>query len=391
MIKVNLFSQILSNISREKFDSLVKKHQSDKHNKGLRSWTHMVSMLFCHIGGACSVRDISNGLNSTTGNLSHLGVSRVPSKSSLSYMNTNRNYELFKDFYFQLLDHLVTKHSFAKKGLQQLKRKIYLIDGSIIPLCLDIFDWAAYRTSKGAVKLHAVLDYDGCLPVFAQITDGSVHEIKVAHTFTFPKGSVIVADRGYIDYRWLNILDSSGCFFITRAKTNMAFDIHQRFDVKGLKDDGVIEEQHVSFKSHTSKKQYSGKLRLIRFLDSITGKEYVFLTNNFNWKAKTVADIYKERWHIEVFFKQIKQHMKIKSFVGTSENAVQIQIWTAMTAILLMKFLKEKAKYDWHLSNLITFIRLNLFVKIDLQQWLDQPFWAENQKNESLQLNLFDG
>lgn len=390
MIKVNLFSQILANISREKFDKLVKKHSSDKHCKGLKSWTHLVSMLFCHIGGACSVRDISNGLSSTTGNLNHLGISRVPCKSSLSYMNSHRGFELFKDFYFQLLADLSAKHSFAKKGLLQLKRKIYLLDASIIPLCLDVFDWAAYRTCKGAVKLHAVLDYEGCLPVFAHITEGAVHEINTAQQFTFPKGSVVVADRGYVDYGWLKVLDSSGCFFVTRAKTNMAFHVHQRFQVKGLNPDGVLEEQHVTLKTWKAKKTYPGKLRLIRYLDS-TGKEYLFMTNNFNWKAKTVADIYKERWHIEVFFKQIKQYMKIKSFVGTSENAVQIQIWTAMTAILLMKFLKEKAKYQWHLSNLVTFIRLNLFVKIDLQKWLDQPFVNDKHTDKRPQLSIFDG
>lgn len=391
MIKVNLFSQILANISREKFDRLVRKHESDKHVKGLKSWTHLVSMLFCHIGGACSVRDISNGLSSTTGNLSHLGISRVPCKSSLSYMNSHRSYELFKDFYFQLLEQLVSKQSFAKKGLLQLKRKIFLLDASIIPLCLDVFDWATYRRCKGAVKLHAVLDYQGCLPVFAQLTEGSIHEIKVAHSMKFPKGSVIVADRGYVDYKWLKVLDSNGCFFVTRAKSNMAFDVHQQFKVSSLKDDGVLEEQHVTLKNYKARQYYPGKLRLIHYLDSITGKQYLFLTNNFAWKAKTVADIYKERWHIEVFFKQIKQHMKIKSFVGTSENAVQIQIWTAMTAILLIKFLKEKAKYDWHLSNLVTFIRLNLFVKIDLQKWLDQPFYTSKQQNANDQLSIFDG
>lgn len=236
-----------------------------------------------------------------------------------------------------------------------------------------------------------MLDYEGCLPVFAQITEGDVHEINVAHTINFPRGSVIVADRGYVDYRWLKVLDSKGCFFVTRAKSNMAFHVHQRFEVNGLKPDGVLEEQHVSLKGYPARKKYPGKLRLIRYLDSITGKEYVFLTNNFNWTAKTVANIYKGRWHIEVFFKQIKQHMKIKSFVGTSQNAVQVQIWTAMTAILLMKFLKEKAKYDWHLSNLVTFIRLNLFAKIDLQKWLDNPFCVKNQQQETPQLSIFDG
>jgi len=165
IVKVNLFSQILAHISREKFHKLSVKHQSDKHVKGLKSWTHLVSMLFCHIGGAASVSDISNGLNSTTGNLSHLGVFRVACKSSLSYMNAHQSHKIFKDFYFQLLEELISKHSSAKKGLQQLKRKIYLLDASIIPLYLDVFDWAAYRRTKGAVKLRDVLDYEGCLPV----------------------------------------------------------------------------------------------------------------------------------------------------------------------------------------------------------------------------------
>lgn len=194
MIKVNLFSQILAHVPREKFDKLVKVQQSDKHCKGIKSWTHFVSMLFCHIGGAGSLRDISNGLRSITGNLSHLGVSRVPCKSSLSYINEHRDYELFKNFYYVLLEELMGKHSFAKKQLSQLKRKIYLLDASIIPLCLDMFDWASYRSTstKGAVKLHAVLDYEGCLPVFAQVTQGSVHEVNTARSFNFPKGSVVV-------------------------------------------------------------------------------------------------------------------------------------------------------------------------------------------------------
>jgi len=213
----------------------------------------------------------------------------------------------------------------------------------------------------------------------------------VAHKFQFPRGSVVVTDRGYVDYKWLDNLDSTGCSFVTKAKSNMAFDLHQHFQVTGLKPDGVIEEQHITLKNHKAKHHYPGKLRLIRYLDSTTGKEYMFLTTNFTRKAKTVADIYKERLHIEVFFKHIKPRMKIKSFVGTSNNAVNIQIWTAMTAILLMKFLKEKAKYDGHLSNLVTFISLNLFVKIDLQRWLDQPFLLPNQHQNNTQLSIFDG
>lgn len=270
-----------------------------------------------------------------------------------------------------LLKHLSESHKFSRSGLSRLKRKFFLADASIIPLCLKVFDWACYRSQKGAVKLHTVLDYDGLLPVFIKLTDAKTHEIKVAKEMSFPKGSVVVVDRGYVDFSWLKVLDSSGCFFATRAKSKMAYTIKEQYDVTG----DVLEDEDVYLTSPKSKKLYGSILRRIRFLDSTTGKEYVFLTNNRRWDAQTVADIYKERWSIEVFFKQIKSHMKIKSFVGTSENAVLIQIWTAMIAMLLLKYLKEKADYKWHLSNMVTFIRLNLFVKICLMDWLNNPFY----------------
>jgi len=190
--------------------------------------------------------------------------------------------------------------------------------------------------------------------------------------------------RGYLDFSWLKVLDSRGCFFVTRAKSNMAYQIKEQYDVVG----GVLEDQDIYLTTYASKKEYSSILRRVRFLDSTTGKEYVFLTNNRHWDAQTVADIYKERWAIEVFFKQIKSHMKIKSFVGTSENAVLIQIWTAMIAILLLKYLKEKAQYDWHLSNLVTFIRLNLFVKIGLMDWLNNPFYKPTRIPQGEQLRI---
>ena len=371
MVKISLFSQMLRLIPRDKFERLVSKQSSDKHQKGINSWTHLVAMLFCHIGGAASVRDISNGLTSTTGNLSHLGVDRVPSKSSLSYINRNRTPELFKAVYFMLLEHLSGAHKFSRSGLSRLRRKIFLADASIIPLCLKVFDWACYRSQKGAVKLHTVLDYDGLLPVFVKLTAAKTHEIKVAKEMIFPKGSVVVVDRGYLDFTWLKVLDSSKCFFVTRAKSNMAYEVKEQYDVEG----GVLQDEDIYLTSYASKKEYGSVLRRIRYLDSRTGKEYVFLTNNRHWDAQTVADIYKERWAIEVFFKQIKTHMKIKSFVGTSENAVLIQIWTAMIAMLLLKYLKEKADYKWHLSNMVAFIRLNLFVKIGLMEWLNKPFY----------------
>jgi len=265
MVKISLFSQMLSLIPRDKFDRLVSKYASDKHQKGISSWTHLVAMLFCHIGGAASVRDISNGLTSTTGNLSHLGVGRVPSKSSLSYINKGRTPELFKAVYFMLLEHLSDSHKFSRSGLSRLKRKIFLADASVISLCLKVFDWACYRSQKGAVKLHTVLDYDGLLPVFVKLTDAKTHEITVAREMSFPKGSVVVVDRGYLDFAWLKILDSTGCFFVTRAKSNMAYEVKEKYDVEG----GAIEDEDIYLTSYASRKEYGSLLRRVVYLDRV--------------------------------------------------------------------------------------------------------------------------
>ncbi len=389
MINLNVFSQILSLIDRELFKDLVAKHKSDKHQKGINSWTHLVSMLFCHFSSADSVRDISNGLRSTTGNLNHLGVVRAPSKSNISYINTHRTHELFKDLYYSVLDRLWQKDTHFRKDLGQLKRKVYLMDASIIPLCLSVFDWAKFRSTKGAVKLHTVLDYDGCLPVFMQITDGKVHESQRAGSYSFSKGSVVVVDRGYVDYSWLGDLDSRGCYFVTRSKVNMKYKVIKSYQSEALMEKGILKDELIELSGAACNK-YNGKpLRLIHFWDSTTGNEYHFLTNNTKWKASLVANIYKQRWHIEVFFKHLKQRLKVSTFIGTSENAVMIQIWTSLIGILLLKYLQKKAKYDWNLSNLVAFIRMNIFVKINIWQWIDDPFLRPPIKGKKGQLKIF--
>ncbi|CDS91587.1 transposase (fragment) [Sphingobacterium sp. PM2-P1-29] len=195
MVNINVFSQILGLVDRDIFNRLVQKYQSDTHHKGINSWTHFVSMLFCQLSSADSVRDISNGLRSTTGNMSYMGLSRTPSKSNLSYMNSHRDHSLFRDLYYGLLDLLWNRDPHRRAELRRLKSKILLMDATIIPLCLSAFDWAKFRSAKGAVKLHTILDYDGCMPTFVHITDGKQHESKVAKTFSFPQGCVLVVDR----------------------------------------------------------------------------------------------------------------------------------------------------------------------------------------------------
>jgi hypothetical protein len=388
MTNINLFSQILQQLPKSGFRSLVDKHKSEKYIKGINSWTHLVCMLFCHFGQANSVRDIVGGMKSVTGNLNHLGVERVPCKSSLSYMNKQRNCELFKDYYFKVLDHIEQKFSPMRKELAKLRRKLYILDATILPLCLNMFEWARYRSAKGAAKIHLVLDYDGCLPVFANITDGKTHEVNIARTLEFPEGSILTFDRAFIDYKWLNVLDSNDHYFVTRAKTNMAFEVLKQHIDPDKPQQNILADNDIRLTGKDAKDDYPKKLRYIRYLDSKTGKEYIFLTNNHQWKAQTVADIYKQRWQIEVFFKHLKQQLCIKSFIGTSQNAVTIQVWTALITILLLKYLQKMATYNWNLSNLVSFIRLNLFVKTDLWEWIHSPFYDAKDPPPDPQLKL---
>lgn len=335
MVNINVFSQILALVDRDIFNRLVQKYQSDKHHKGINSWTHFVSMLFCQLSSADSVRDISNGLRSTTGNMNYTGISRAPSKSNLSYMNSHRDHSLFRDLYYGLLDLLWNRDPHRRAELLRLKSKILMMDATIIPLYLSAFDWAKFRSAKGAVKLHTILDYDGCMPTFVHITDGKQHESKVAITISFPQGCVIVVDRGYIDYAWMNILDSTGCFFVTRSKCNMKYTVIKTIKSEALMEGGIIEDQTIELFGSPNVGYGGKKIRQVRVLDSTKNVVYEFLTNNFSWKPKTVASLYKERWEIETFFKHLKQRLKVTSFVGTSQNAVYIQIWTALIGIFI--------------------------------------------------------
>lgn len=388
MSNITLFSQLLQLLPRESFRSHVNLHQTDKYNKGINSWSHLVSMLFCQFGHLNSVRDIPRGLCSIAGNASHLGITKVPSKSSISYINQHRNWELFRDYYYSVLAQFQQQYTFGRKGLPRLKRKVFLVDASVIPLCLSLFDWAQFRKKKGAIKLHAVLDYDGCLPVFAAITDGKTHEVNVARELNFPKGSVVVFDRGYSDYSWMRELDSKGIFFVTRMKSNAAYTLEKVYFNKPDAD-GVRFDADISFWTASSKKKYPGTVRLIRYWDKEQQRELEFITNNSDWKAQTVADVYKQRWNIEVFFKQIKQNLKIKSFIGTSVNAVMIQVWTAMLSMLLLMVMKSRAKFDWNLSNMVVFLRLHQLVKVDLWGWLDDPFFRPPDAIDFAQGKLF--
>jgi len=389
MANITLFSQIISRLDRLKFSKIVKEMQTDKHEKGYNSWTQLVSMLFCQFAKSQSVRDISNGLRSATGNLNHLGIIKAPSKSSISYENKNRNWELFRDYYYELLEHF-GQHPRFKQVKFKIKSKIYLLDATTISLCLSIFDWAKYKTAKGAAKMHTLLDFDSNLPAYVNITNGKTADNKGAYDIPLLKGSVIVADRFYNDFSLLNVWDSKGVFFVIRHKENLQYTVIKENPLPDNRHQHILKDEIIELKSKVTKAKYPKRLRRVVVWDDVNNQTIEIITNQMTWTANTIGELYKSRWQVEIFFRDIKQLLHIKSFIGTSQNAVMIQIWTALITILILKVLKAMAKYNWHLSNLVAFIRLNLFVKIDLQLWLDKPFEEHDKPpNEILQGALF--
>jgi hypothetical protein len=241
---------------------------------------------------------------------------------------------------------------------------------------------------KGAIKIHTVLDYDSCLPVFIRMTDGKTSDIEIAEKLVFPKGSILVVDRGYLDFNFLDDLDSKGVCFVTRAKSNTDYDIVKLMSLP-MESENILGDKQIVLIGQQTRDKYKKRLRLVQVADPETGEIIPFLTNNFFWTTKTVSELYRHRWEIEIFFRTVKQNLKIKSFIGTSENAVLIQICSALITILLLSALKAKALYKWHMSNMVVFIRLNLFVKIDLFQWLNHPFLFDKAPPGQIQLDLF--
>ena len=388
MAKITLFGQIINKLDKKIFKSLVKDKATDKHCKGINSWTHFVSMVFLHFSSSNSLREISNGLKSATGNLNHLGIKRSPSKSSLSYINEKRDWTLFQDYYYKLLAHFSNLAVFKQKRLK-IKSKIYLLDSTTISLCLSLFDWAKYRTAKGAIKLHTVLDYDSCLPVYINMSDGKVHDLNPAKDINFKKGSVVVMDKAYSDFALLNSWRNTGIHFVTRLKSNIKFRRVSERELPENRAEQILVDEYIELTEEKTKNKYPQKIRRVVVYNDENQETIELLTNNFTWTAQTISELYKSRWQIETFFKEIKQLLRIKSFVGTSPNAVLIQIWTAMITILILKYMKQVAKYNWCLSNLVAFLRLNLFVKIDLQLCLDKPFEDHEIKEDTLQPRLF--
>lgn len=368
----SIFSQIMQFIPRLQFEARVREYKAERHARGFSSWTQLIAMLFCQLGHAQSLREITGGLAACEGKLRHLGVSAPPKRSTLAYANENRPWELYRAVFYGLLERCQGEAA-GKKRKFRFKHKLLSIDSTTIALSLSMFDWAQYKRSKGAVKLHLVLDHDGYLPCYAVISDGKEADITAAKKMSFAPGTMLVFDRGYSDYDWWLSLTRQKVFFVTRLKDNAEYGIAGQRPVP--KGSNILRDEMILL----TKQQEVGAEALLRRIEVWVEEKQetmVFVTNNLALAASTIAAIYKERWGIELFFKALKQSLKVKTFVGTSENAVQTQIWTALIAMLLIKYLQLKSTFAWSLSNLVALLRQQLFVYRDLMSWLNDPFQA---------------
>ncbi len=366
----SIFGQILQLFSKREFFEIVNKTQAEKGAKGFSCWDQFVAMLFCQLGQAHSLREICGGLASCFGKAKHLGIQAAPKRSTLSYANEHRPWQLYEQIFYQLLGKC-RQLDFGKRRFR-FKNKLFSLDATVIELCASLFDWARFRQTKGAVKLHLLLDHDGYLPVFAHVTDGKVHEVKVARTMNFPCGSIVVLDKGYVDYELFWKWTRQGVFFVTRQKDNARYQIVQERSVPANRN--ILRDQMIEFEGFYSQQSYPDQLRRVEVWDEDNKRTIVLLTNHMGFGATTIAAIYKDRWSIEIFFKVIKQNLRIKTFVGTSKNALLIQIWTALITVLILKYLKFRASFQWSLSNLVAMLRYNLFTYRDLWSWINNPY-----------------
>jgi hypothetical protein len=389
----SIFSQIMALIPRLEFATLVREHKAERHARGFTCWAQFLAMMFCQFGRANSLREICGGLATCEGKLRHLGLSEAPCRSTLAYANEHRPWELYRDLFYTL-KHRFTAEAAGHPGKStgrthnfRFKNKLLSMDASTIALTLSVFDWAHYQRAKGAVKLHLVLDHDGYLPSYAVITTGKTHDIKVARGIKFDAGTVVVFDKGYIDYRWWQQLDQQGVFFVSRLKKDAKFTVIQDRDIPPTQKH-ILKDQEIVLPGWRQLGKVGLALRRIEVWLEDKQEVLVLVTNHPRLAASTVAAVYRDRWQIETFFKSIKQLLKLKTFVGTSETAVMTQIWTALIVMLLLRWLRLKSTYGWSLSNLIAMLRMQLFVYRDLWLWLNNPFEGPPQLVTSEQLLL---
>lgn len=379
-----IFRQMLQLISRLEFQSIVNHHKGDYRIRKLTCWTQFIHLLFAQFSGRSSLRDTINGTTSQSNKLYHLGCSRA-TRSTLADANNKRSYSIYQETFYKLFNRV---QAVAPKYKLKLSKKLYIMDSTVIDLCLSVFPWAKFRQKKGAVKIHSLLQADGLLPVFLNITDGKVHDSRAAKDIDVPPESFLVFDRAYHDFDQYKYYKDNKIQFITRAKTNAAYRILKTRKIP--KNSDVISDEVIEFTGYTTHKKYPHPLRKITYFDKAHERKLIFLTSNFTLSATKIADIYKARWEIELFFKTIKQNLKIKSFMGTSKNAVLTQIWIAMIAYLLMSYHKFILKSKYSIQQLFRLIQVNLFERKSLKELICYGGYRPPGTFKILQFSLFN-
>ena len=359
-----VFAQLLKLVPRHEFEGLAREHGSGRKARKLTRWSQFVAMGMAQLAGRSSLRDIVSNLSAQSRKLYHLGAGEV-SRSSLSRVNADKPWELYEALFGRLLSRCQASspgHGF------RFKNKLYSLDATVIDLCLSMFPWAKFRRAKGALKVHVGMDHEGRLPTFVAVTEGRTSDIEVARTLRLPKGSIVAADRAYLDFEWINSLILQGVFLVTRLKKGIRYRVVERRGAN--RRQGVTSDQTIEFTSARGRRRCPRRLRRIGCRDLETGKHCVLLTTNFQLSAKTIADIYRSRWQVELFFKWIKQNLKVKSFVGTSRNAVMTQLWIAMCMYLLVSHLKFASRLGWSRAEILRLLQLNLFERRPLDDLL---------------------
>jgi hypothetical protein len=384
---MSLFNQLLQHFPSLEFAALVRKHGAERAAKGFSCRTQLVAMLFCQLAHADSLREICNGLACCLGKLVHLGIDVAPNKSTLAYANKHRPAALYEDLFYTALARFRDEKGLGiRKRKFRFKNQLLSLDSTTISLCLAMFPWAKFRRAKGGVKAHVLLDHDDYLPRYVLITEARRSDVKMTDAFPLNPGSIVAMDRGYYDYALFGKWTDQKIYFVTRLKDNAAYEVLEERPVPA--NSNIRSDQLIRFTGDKALKDCPCLLRRVALWDAVKQREIVLLTNLMEFGSTTIAAIYQDRWEIELFFKALKQNLKVKSFVGTTENALRIQIWTALIAILLLKWLHHLSKARWSLSNLASMLRMNLFTYRDLSAWLDNPFGTPPILPISRQLTL---
>ena len=365
-----VFSQLMDGLSKYEFDLCVARYRGNYRVRSLPSYEQFLIMAFAQLTYRESLRDIETCLGVVGTKLYHSGIRQAPARSTLADASEKRDWRIFADFAQQLIAQAAVLYADEPFGVE-LKHAAYALDSTTIDLCLSLFPWAKFRRTKAAIKLHTLLALRGNYPTVVIVTPGSVHDVNILDQLAFEAGSFYIFDRGYVDFARLHRLHLSGAFFVTRAKKNFRFS--RRYSQPVDKSTGLLLDQTVALVGFYALRNYPTALRRIAYRDPLTGKKLVFLTNNFTVPALTIAHLYRCRWQIELFFKWIKQHLRIKNFYGTSDNAVRTQVWIAISVYVLVALLKKRLKLSLSLHAMLQILSLTLFEKTPLLQVFSDP------------------